>query len=165
MNGRDFKIFKSECERRVNAIHIILKIKATKTNTMELESPIQGINKSANEVFEFLSNMENFEKLMPENISKFEVSGDNNGFIFALSGMPEIEVQKKQTDAPNTIVLGSAGGKLDFNLTALIQEISDNSSEAQFVFTGQFNSMIGMMIKGPINKFIETLATNIPKAI
>lgn len=132
---------------------------------MELDSPIQVVNKSSKEVFDFLSKMANFEKLMPENISKFEVSDGGDGFIFALSGMPEIEVQKKQTDVPNTIVLGSAGGKIDFNLTAVIQEISASTSEAQFVFTGQFNAMIGMMIKGPITKFIETLATNIPKAI
>lgn len=132
---------------------------------MELESPTQVINKSSKEVFDFLSKMENFEKLMPENISKFEVSAGGEGFIFALSGMPEIEVQKKETHATHTIVMGSAGGKLDFNLTALIQEISESTSEAQFVFTGQFNSMISMMIKGPISKFIETLATNIPKVI
>lgn len=131
---------------------------------MELESPKLIIDKSAKEVFDFLIEMKNFGKLMPENTSKFEASG-NDGFTFALSGMPEIEVQKKDTFAPNKIVLGSAGGKLDFNLTAFINEVSDSSSEAQFVFTGEFNAMIGMMIKGPISKFIETLVTNIPKAI
>ncbi len=131
---------------------------------MKLESPKIVIDKSPKEVFDFLFEMKNFEKLMPENTSKFEAVG-NDGFIFALSGMPEIEVQKKETIAPNKIVLGSAGGKLDFNLTAFITEVSETSSEAQFVFTGEFNSMIGMMIKGPISKFIQTLITNIPQSI
>ena len=40
---------------------------------MNLESPKVAIDKSAQEVFDFLSNVGNFEKLMPENISKFEV--------------------------------------------------------------------------------------------
>ncbi len=131
---------------------------------MQLESPKLIIDKSSKEVFNFLNEMKNFEMLMPQNTSKFEVCG-NEGFIFALTGMPEIEVQKKEIVSPNKIVLGSAGGKLDFYLTALVTEISENSSEAQFVFTGEFNAMINMMIKGPITKFIESLVTNIPKAI
>ena len=40
---------------------------------MNLESPKVTVNKSAQDLFDFLSNVENFEKLMPENISKFEV--------------------------------------------------------------------------------------------
>ena len=32
-------------------------------------------------------------------------------------------------------------------------------------FEGEFNPMMAMMIKGPITKFIETLATNIPVSI
>ncbi|RYG52732.1 MAG: SRPBCC family protein, partial [Chitinophagaceae bacterium] len=28
---------------------------------------------------------------------------------------------------------------------------------------GEFNAMMAMMIKGPISKFLETLAANMPK--
>ena len=131
---------------------------------MNLESPKVSVNKSAQVLFDFLSNVENFEKLMPENISKFEVL-DNDKFLFALKGMPEIVLKKKEAIAPNKIVLGAAGGKLDFSLTGNISETSDTSSEVQLVFSGDFNPMMAMMIKGPITKFIETLATNMPQAV
>ena len=127
---------------------------------MNLESPKVTINKSAQETFTFLSDVKNFEHLMPENISKFEVLEDDK-FLFALKGMPEIVLKKKEAIAPNKIILGAAGGKLDFSLTGNITEIDASTSEVQLSFAGDFNPMMAMMIKGPISKFIETLATNL----
>ncbi|MFK7783455.1 SRPBCC family protein [Psychroserpens sp.] len=131
---------------------------------MNLESPKTTIPKSAKDTFDFLSDIKNFEKLMPENISKFQVL-DEDKFVFALKGMPEIVLKKKEAISPNKIVLGAAGGKLDFSLTADIKAIDENSSEAQLTFDGEFNAMMAMMIKGPISKFIETLSVNIPTAV
>lgn len=131
---------------------------------MNLESPKVSLEKSPQEVFDFLSDVKNFEQLMPDNISKFEVLGDDK-FLFALKGMPEIVLKKKESEAPNKIVLGAAGGKLDFSLTGDIQETGDHQSEVKLSFKGDFNPMMAMMIKGPISKFIETLVKNMPKAI
>jgi len=131
---------------------------------MNLESPKISVSKSPEDVFNFLADIKNFEALMPENISKFEVLGEDK-FLFALKGMPEIILKKKDVVPPNKIVLGAAGGKLDFSLIANITQIDDNSSEVKLDFKGDFNPMISMMIKSPISKFIETLATSIPKAI
>ena len=129
---------------------------------MNLESPKVSIDKSAQIVFDFLTDVKNFKPLMPENTSKFELIDDET-FLFALSGMPEIVLKKKSLESPKTIVLGAAGGKLDFSLTAVIESISENESNVQLKFEADFNAMMAMMIKGPISKFIETLAINIPK--
>ena len=129
---------------------------------MNLESPKVVIEKSSQIVFDFLKDVKNFESLMPVNISKFELINDEI-FLFALSGMPEITLKKKYLDSPNIIVLGAEGGKLDFSLTAYIKDISKNESEVYLNFKGDFNPMMTMMIKGPISKFIETLALNISK--
>jgi carbon monoxide dehydrogenase subunit G len=131
---------------------------------MNLESPKVTVNKSAQDVFTFLSDVKNFEALMPENISKFENLSDDK-FLFALKGMPEIILEKKEVVAPNKIILAAAGGKLDFSLTGNISEIEAEKSEVQLSFNGDFNPMMAMMIKGPISKFIETLVSSIPNAI
>ena len=129
---------------------------------MNLESPKVVIEKSSQIVFDFLKDVKNFESLMPVNISKFELINDEI-FLFALSGMPEIMLKKKYLDSPNIIVLGAEGGKLDFSLTAYIKDISKNESEVYLNFKGDFNPIMTMMIKGPISKFIETLALNVSK--
>lgn len=131
---------------------------------MNLESPKVIVDKTPQETFDFLSEVKNFEKLMPENISKFEILGDDT-FLFALKGMPEIILKKKETEAPNKIVLGAAGGKMDFSLTGNIQETTDNKSEVQLAFAGDFNPMMAMMVKGPISKFIETLVTKMTTSV
>ncbi|MGL2986703.1 SRPBCC family protein [Flavobacterium sp. RSSA_27] len=129
---------------------------------MNLESPKVAVSKSAQELFDLLTDVRNFEKLMPDNIAKFEVIGDD-AFIFGLKGMPEIKLKMKEKVAPNKVVLGAASDKLPFTLTASIDSISDASSEVKLDFEGEFNPMMSMMIKGPIGKFIETLAANMTK--
>ena len=131
---------------------------------MNLESPKVTIEKSAETIFNFLSDVQNFKKLMPENISKFEVLGEDK-FLFALKGMPEIILKKKETVPFSKIVLGAAGGKLDFALIGNITQIEPDESTVQLTFEGDFNPMMTMMIKGPIGKFIETLVTNMKSAI
>ncbi len=131
---------------------------------MNLESPTVTLDKSPEETFNFLSDVKNFETLMPETISKFEVLGEDK-FLFALKGMPEIILKKKEA-IPNTkVVLGAAGGKLDFSLIAHIAEVDNNKSQVSLSFAGEFNAMMAMMIKSPITKFIETLATNMKTAV
>ncbi len=129
---------------------------------MNLESPKVSVQKSAQELFNLLSEVKNFEQLMPENIAKFEVIG-TDAFIFGLKGMPEIKLVIKEKVAPTQLVLGAASDKLPFTLTATIVAVTENSSDVKLDFEGDFNPMMAMMIKGPIQKFIETLVENMHK--
>ncbi len=129
---------------------------------MNLESPKTNVEKSAEYIFNALSDIKNFEKLMPENIAKFEVI-DENCFEFGLKGMPEIKLVKKTSTPNSEIILGAASSKLPFTLTAKIDAISENATDVQLFFEGEFNAMMAMMVKGPITKFIETLANNMSK--
>ena len=44
---------------------------------MNLESPKTSVEKSAQYLFDSLSDVKNYEKLMPESIAKFEVQGED----------------------------------------------------------------------------------------
>ncbi len=129
---------------------------------MNLESPKVTLQNNAVYLFNALCDVNNFEKLMPDSIAKFEVT-DADSFIFGLKGMPEIKLRMKDKTPNSKIVLGAASDKLPFTLTANIEEISETSAAIQLVFEGEFNAMMAMMIKGPITKFIETLSENMSK--
>ena len=129
---------------------------------MNLESPKVTVEKSAEYLFSQLSEVKNFEKLMPENIAKFEVLGDDI-FNFGLKGMPEIKLRMKEKTPNSKVVLNAASDKLPFSLIANIETLSENSSAVKLDFEGEFNPMMAMMIKGPISKFLESLATNMNK--
>lgn len=126
---------------------------------MNLESPKVTVQKNNQEIFDFLSKVENFEQIMPENIDKFQAG--EGSFIFALKGMPDIKLKLQELVPGKKIVLGSASDKLPFTLTANIDEKSVTSSDVQLVFDGDFNPMMAMMVKGPLQKFINTLIANI----
>lgn len=128
---------------------------------MNIEGNIIRVKKSPKELFSFLTNLESYKQLMPENTEKFEVDGES--FIFGLKGMPEIRLVMKEKTEFSNITLGAASSKLPFTLSTDIKEISENESEAQIKFDSQFNSMMAMMVKSPLTKFITTLTENLAK--
>ncbi|SDR66589.1 hypothetical protein SAMN04487764_0076 [Gillisia sp. Hel1_33_143] len=128
---------------------------------MNLESPKVSTRKSQQEMFDFLSNVENYEQIMPENMQKFEVKSSDT-FLFSLKGMPDIALKIKETKEPELVVLGSTSDKFDFTLEANIEPAADGSN-VQLQFNGKFNAMMAMMVKGPLTKFINVLSENISK--
>ncbi|MGY0407195.1 MAG: SRPBCC family protein [Polaribacter sp.] len=128
---------------------------------MHIEGNKILVEKSSKETFEFFTKLENFKEIMPENIQKFEV--DEDSFLFSLPGMPEIRLVLKEKTEYTNVTLGAASSKLPFMLAANITEISENKSEVQLLFNGDFNSMMAMMIKKPLTKFVGTLSENIGK--
>lgn len=129
---------------------------------MHIETSKKKVSKNDKAVFDFLTDIKNFETLMPENIDKFEVL-DEKTFKFALKGMPEIVLRLKEQHPNDKVVLGAASDKLPFTLTADIIALGENESEVGLSFEGQFNAMMAMMIKSPITNFMETLSKNLDK--
>lgn len=129
---------------------------------MHIQAQERNIPKSDREVFEFLTDLRNFEVLMPENIDKFEIL-DEKTFKFALKGMPEIVLRLKEQQPHQKVVLGAASDKLPFTLTADIRALDGEQSRVGLSFEGQFNAMMAMMVKAPITKFMETLSANLDK--
>ncbi|MGX1930795.1 SRPBCC family protein [Flagellimonas sp. 2504JD4-2] len=129
---------------------------------MHIETPKKIVAKSNKEVFDFLTDVKNFETLMPDNIDKFEVLDDTT-FRFALKGMPEIVLRLKEQTPNSKVVLGAASDKLPFTLTGDITPFGENQSQVALSFEGEFNAMMAMMIKSPITNFMETLSSNMDR--
>ena len=129
---------------------------------MKLESQKVIADKSQQEMFQFLTNVKNYEQIMPESKEKFEVLSEDT-FLFQLKGMPEIRLKIVETNEPNLVVLGSTSDKFPFKLNTHIIDKGGNQSEVFMDFEGNFNPMMSMMIKGPLKKFITALTENIGK--
>ncbi|MDA9828052.1 SRPBCC family protein [Flavobacteriaceae bacterium] len=131
---------------------------------MKLNSTVNNINLSDNQLFEKLIIIENFQKIMPENISKFEIV-DNETLIFSLKGMPAIKLIIGEKNSPSSIVLNSSESKIIFSLTAKIKKIDDNNCSFELEFNGDLNPMIQMMVKSPLQSFINDLSNNTSKLV
>jgi ribosome-associated toxin RatA of RatAB toxin-antitoxin module len=131
---------------------------------MHLESETTTVQKSQQQTFEFLTDVRNYEKIMPDSIQKFEIKEkEEETFLFQLKGMPEIKLKMQEKIPYQTAVLGSGSDKFPFTLKAEIEAVSDNASKVQLLFDGEFNAMMAMMVKSPLKKFINTLSENLGK--
>ena len=131
---------------------------------MKIESAEIYINKSQVDVFEFLKDIKNFEILMPNNTSKFELLTSDK-FIFSLNGMPEIMLIKTLEKPYELITLGSEKDNLDFVLEIQIKTSENRKSLVKLNFEGNFNPIMAAMIKKPISNFVNSIAENISNVI
>ena len=129
---------------------------------MKLNSNSTHLNISDTTLFEKLCAIENFELIMPENISKFEIL-DQSTLLFSLKGMPPIKLIFGEKHSPSLITLNSSESKINFSLSAHIKKIDENSCEFSLEFNGDLNPMIQMMVKTPLQSFINDLSKNISK--
>ena len=129
---------------------------------MKLNSISNDLNIPDNILFDKLCNIENFKKIMPNNISKFEIL-DVNTLIFSLKGMPAIKLIFGEKHSPSIIILNSSESKINFSLTAHIKKIDENNCEFSLEFNGDLNPMIQMMVKTPLQSFINDLSKNTSK--
>lgn len=88
---------------------------------MNLESKKTIVEKSAKDLFALLENVANFERLMPDNISKFQMLSEQS-FVFALKGMPEISLEKKSSTPSSQLVLGEAKVRFLFSLLPILRK-------------------------------------------
>jgi hypothetical protein len=129
---------------------------------MKLNSNSTQLNISDITLFEKLCAIENFKLIMPENISKFEIL-DQSTLIFSLKGMPPIKLIFGEKHSPSLITLNSSESKINFSLSAHIKKIDENSCEFSLEFNGDLNPMIQMMVKTPLQSFINDLSKNTSK--
>jgi len=129
---------------------------------MTLNSTSNELKLSDQNLFYKLTDINNYEKIMPENISKFEII-DSNTLIFSLKGMPEIKLIFGEKISPSLITLNSSESKINFSLTAHINKIDESNCSFSLEFNGDLNPMIQMMVKTPLQSFINDLSNNISK--
>lgn len=130
---------------------------------MNIDSRKITVESDQKTCYEFLSQPESYKDLMPESIKKFELN-NKGGFLFQLQGMPVISLKLEEKTPHDKVVWGSANDNFKFQLWTEITELSSDQTEIQLRFHGDFNPMITMMAKKPLEKFIETLTSNLGTA-
>ncbi len=122
---------------------------------MQLETEKVNCTANAETIFNHLNGkFDHYKDIMPDDVETFVA--DDTSFVFGMKGVPEIRLVDKENVPNERIVLTAASSKLDFDLT-LHLEGSSEGTEAWFTFEGDFNPMMQMMIKKPLQTFIDKL--------
>ena len=118
---------------------------------MKLETDWKPVNAKPVAVFAFLSDMNNMQKLMPEQVINW--TSDEESCQFMIKGMAELGMKITNKTASSSIMMSSHGKvPFPFTLEVLIQPAAENS-EAKINFDGEVNAFLRMMVEKPLGNF------------
>lgn len=125
--------------------------------TIETEKKISA--NSPEQLFLFLTDMNNFEQLMPEGkIEKWNSSADQ--CEFTIKGMSRIGLKKEQAEMPSKISISSFGKvPFTFTLDIYLKEQAEQQTEVSMIFNGDINAFMKMMVEKPLKNFFNMLVT------
>jgi hypothetical protein len=123
----------------------------------KIESDVVEIENSAANVFAYLSNFNNFQKLMPEQVTNWQSTEDE--CTFTINGLATIGMKIAEKE-PHTKIRIQSNGKVpfDFNLFVLLTDKGGNNSTGQLLFESELNPMLKMMVVKPLTNFFNILA-------
>jgi len=131
---------------------------------LTIESKKVEVNQSPKAVFDFLADLNNLEKLMPEDrVDNWRSTAET--CRFTIKNLSTIGMKHKSLESPNKIVLESDGkNPFPFTLTILVSDNGDKAA-SNFVFEGDVNMFMSTMVKSPLKKFFDQLAEGLDAAM
>ncbi|MEZ5199335.1 MAG: hypothetical protein R2764_24010 [Bacteroidales bacterium] len=118
------------------------------------KSEKQTINVSSEKIFSFLADFNNFEKLMPEQVTNWQSTIDTCSFT--ISGMVDLAMVMGEKSEHSFISYKSASKKpFNFDLNTHISEEGGDKSVVEMVFNADLNPMLKMMASRPLQNLIN----------
>ena len=127
---------------------------------MEIIRETKPLLYSSNEIYDYVIKIDNYEAILGNEIRNFEKLNENQ-FKIKIGSMPNIYLELVEDNVNSCVKLISNDSNLNFKILISINSIDEKSSLVNVKFDGKFSSMIEMMIKNPLEKFIDSLKNKI----
>ena len=127
---------------------------------MEIIRETKPLLYSSNEIYDYVIKIDNYEAILGDEIRNFEKLNENK-FKIKIGSMPNICLELVEDNINSCVKLISNDSNLNFKILISINSIDEKSSVVNVKFDGKFSSMIEMMIKNPLEKFIDSLRNKI----
>ena len=121
-----------------------------------IESQAVTINKSDEEIFNFISDFTNFATLMPPQVQDVKITQDSCSF--SIQGMPTINLKIYERTPFSSVKMKAEDGKLPFTLACSLESVNETQCIAQFHFEAGLNPMMKMMVAKPLGNFLNLLS-------
>jgi len=108
-------------------------------------------------VFNFLSDFNNFQKLMPPQVTDWQSDGESCSFN--IQNMATLGMRYKEKTPDSHIYIQSEGKvPFDFNLQCFIEKVADQVCSVTLEFNADLSPMLKMIASKPLENFINILA-------
>ncbi len=121
------------------------------------------IHKSQEDIYTFLSDFNNFEKLMPEQVTNWQSTDESCSFT--IKGMADLAMKMGEKTEFSKVTYVSDGNKpFAFDLNTDIISNGDNT-ETQIILNADLNPMLKMMASRPLQNFVNLLVNKLKETI
>lgn len=119
------------------------------------------VNRSAEEIFRFLLDMNNFQQLLPQDkISEFTSSEEHCSF--KVQGAITIPLHRvEQTEYSHIHIRSGEKAPFPFTLDVKILVIDESNCEGHLVFNGEMNAFLRMMAERPLSNLFNFIAKRV----
>ncbi len=122
----------------------------------EFKSQQQSIQRSAEDVFDFVTNFDQLGKLMPERVENWMYTHDTCSF--ELKGMAKLQMRVQDKQRPTLLSLKSDGkNPFEYLLKVDIIPANEMRSEVVVSFHADLNPMLSMMASKPLQNLVELI--------
>ncbi|MCX2575211.1 SRPBCC family protein [Pedobacter sandarakinus] len=118
-----------------------------------IESAVE-VNKPINEVYAFLSNMNNHQQLMPENIYNWESTEDEAKFTIQNMAKLSLKISNR---IENQEIVATPVEKppFDVELKWTVVDNGNGTTTATHIISADLNMMMKMLAAGPMQKLVD----------
>ena len=127
---------------------------------MEISKQTNILQFSSLKIYDFIINIDNYKTILGDEISDFEKLSANE-FKIKIGSMPKISLELVENRPSSSVKLLSNDSNLNFQICITVDSVDKNSSVVYVKFEGKFSTMIEMMIKNPLEKFINSLKNKV----
>ena len=127
------------------------------TDLSYFESRTWKLTCSAEEIFDFVTNIRNFEQFIPKgNINNWKADKESCSFSVSMLGTVSVRLAEKEK-CNKVVFMGDALKKNDFSLTLDISDNLNKTADVKVKLSADLNPMMKMMATKPIGQFLEML--------
>jgi carbon monoxide dehydrogenase subunit G len=121
------------------------------------ESRSGSLSCTTREVFDFVTDIRNFEQFIPgDSINNWQSEKDTCTFTVSMIGAVSVRIDKKEP-FNKVIFSGDALKKNDFSLVLHISKNAIDTADVKVLLEAELNPMLKMVASKPIIQFLEML--------
>jgi hypothetical protein len=127
------------------------------------ESRSASITCTPEKFYTFITDIRKFGRFIPADVIR-NWKADENSCSFILGSLGDLRLNISHMEPYNLVRFGgNALNVVDFILSALISEQTGGRGAVSLIMEAQLNPIMKMMASGPIDKFLETLVSEMEK--
>ena len=127
------------------------------SNMTNYESRPGNLTGTAEEVYNFVTDIRNFERFIPKGvINNWNAEKESCSFGVSMLGTVTLRLAEKEKYT-KVVYTGDALKENDFSLVLFISDKVKNQAQVKFTLSADLNPMMKMMAAKPISQFLEML--------